>query len=325
MDPWNQLRRKYHRVYRSLGRAELQRGADEIDALDLDALFDPVEGLWLGFYTREGLHIALERYGFFDDIRELGYEDFEVVTRADDPEEHMLKVMSRRPRLEEPLVELVTRRTYLNLTGEVGDRFDETIHPVLSIEWLQLQNPLRDFEPERPPLPGQVLPGLGLGKNIFELLRNVCKRLDLAALVTTPSYLHNALLYDEGFNFFDPDYQGQLEALRRDLFGALLRDAPALAATPALATLSWAMCWGMVLERDAEPPFEWFHEPMVAPISKRLARYLESDWYKEEREHALARHHFELLLEPLEGMLARRGIEPFDRALIEEWIHEDRP
>lgn len=315
------LRREYSRVYKSLGRAELQRGASELDDLGLEALFEPASDLWLSFYTEEGLHLGLERYGFLDEIRERGYEDIEVRIRTDDPEEHLFRLISVIPDIEDPLVELVTERGYLTLSGEISDQLEESTRPVLNVEWLMLQHPMLDFTAERPPLPGQLHPGLGLGKQIFELLRNVCRRLNLEALVTIPSYVHNGLLYEGGFHYFDPTYQGRLEALRRDLFEQLAEQAPSLERHALLAAVSWAARWEMVRERDAEVPFSWFHEPMVSPLSEPLERYLEGEWYTEQVEQARQEHHYELLVEPLLGMLRRRGLaNPFDLERIMEWL-----
>jgi hypothetical protein len=40
----------------------------------------------------------------------------------------------------------------------------------LAVRWLALQDPRGRFTPERPRLPGQRYPGLGLGKRLYERL-----------------------------------------------------------------------------------------------------------------------------------------------------------
>ena len=116
------LRKRYARVFRSLGRAELQSGALELSELDPSALLEPMTELWMGFYTEEGLHVGLERYGLFDEIRRLGYEEFSVKTGTEDADEHLLRIHSILPKISEPLIELVSRRSYLNLSGELGEQ-----------------------------------------------------------------------------------------------------------------------------------------------------------------------------------------------------------
>lgn len=323
--PDDTLRRRYARVYKSLGRADLQRGAPTPSDIELMDLFEPSKDLWMGFYTEEGLHVGLERYDFFDEVRALGYEELEVRTRMDDPEEHLFRLISRLPATDEPLIELVTRRSYLNLTGEVAERFDRSVFSVMSIEWLLLQNPLAEFHPDRPPLPGQNYPGSGLSQNVFELLRNVCRRLNLDALVTIPSYLHNALLYSNGFRFFDPEYQGKMLALDRDIELGLASkkwEDPLL-----LAAKSWALKLGCVYAFGSNPkkhsPIEWFHEPMISPISDPIKEYLAGEWYAEQVAIQLDISDYEVLVGPLIAALERRGIHPFDAEAIDEWIHEE--
>ncbi len=309
------LRHRYAQVFASLGRAELQRGADALDDLNLTNLFDEGSPLWLGFYTHNGLMLALEKYGFIDDVRRLGYERLRLELRVDDPEEHMLRLYSDRPHAEQPLVELVARRASLTLSGEVSARLGVEALGVLSIEWLQLQHPLLQFHDERPPLPGQQLPGLGLGRKVFELLRNMCLRLGLAGLVTVPSYFHNAVFYSDGFSFVDPRYQGSFRALRR----ALLADQDEDPERLCLAT--WGMRWGQV--RDHDEAMAWFHEPMLAPVSAASARYLESRWYRDEVRRARHAHDITLDEQALRAQLGARGVLPFDEATSASWLRDD--
>ena len=117
-------REEYDDVFRTLSRVELQSGAD-LEALDLPNLFagGGTENRWLGFYTEEGLRLALERYGLWDDLAELGYGRCRLETRCDDPEEHLLRVWCEVPSLKvAPLIELVVRRLSRRPRGHSGTR-----------------------------------------------------------------------------------------------------------------------------------------------------------------------------------------------------------
>lgn len=305
------IRQRYARVFRSLGRAELQREAHELESLeDLLTEEDP---RWLGFYTAEGLRYALESYGFFSDLRTRGFESFDLKLRTEDAHEHMLRVGSAVPKLQDPMLELVTRRARLSLREEVEARFPANAVSVLGLEWLQLQNPLVDFDPERPPLPGQRHPGLGLGSEVFEMLRNVCLRLKLSGLVNVPAFFHNAVLYSGAFFYIDPAFQGRFEALQRDLF---LRDDLLRRVGPdaLLAATSWALEWKMVREAQGHAPVVWFHEPMIASVCDEVEAYRESDWYVEEVARVSREVSYEALLEPLVQRLEAKGIVPWDAA-----------
>ena len=211
------LREEYKKVFRSLSRVELQKGLGGLEDLETEDLFDYGTDLWLGFYTEEGIEIALERYGITEDILDKGFDSIRVECQVDDPEEHMLRVWSDEPSCDEPLIELVVSRDILHLKEHLSNALDQDFVPVLTIEWLLMQNPRAKFAPGRLPMPGQYHPGLGVGIKVMEILRNVCLRLDLAGMVTVPAYLHNAAMYSAEFHYLSPDYEGLLDALLRDV------------------------------------------------------------------------------------------------------------
>lgn len=309
------LEASFERVYESLSRVELQRGAMGLDSLELQDLFKPGEGLWLGFYTAKGLEHAFAEYGFFDDLARQGFDSVRVETSTDDPDEHLLRIWSTEESIDVPLLELVARRDLLRPRGELAGEFGDPVIPVLTIEWLQMQNPKASFTPERPPLPGQRHPGLGVGAQVLQLLRNSCRRLGLEALVTVPAYFHNAVFYSEAFAYFDPDVQGSYLALVRDVI-------PQCGAS--IAAASWALKWQMVtLENDGDGAFEWVHDAMVAPVSDRLVEFFASDLFQREVNEALSRDHFRVLKDVLARQLEVRGIRPFERERIEEWIDRE--
>lgn len=310
------LRDEYDSVFHSLSRAELQTGDAGLDDLVLPDLFGGVpDGKWLGYYTHEGLRLGLAKYGLWDAFAELGYREVRLETRCEDPDEHLLRIWSEDPLIDEaPLLELVARRDVLRFTGELLERVDREHYGVLGIEWLALQRPDGEFTESRPPLPGQQYPGLGLGREILELLRQAAKRLGLEALVTVPSYFHNAYFYDVEFQYVDPVEQGIFRGLCRDVVPG---------AFESVAAASWAITLGMVVEEENDDePFQWFHDAMLAPISDRLTRYMKAGQYQEDMRASLAAHDFRVLERVLDRQLETRGIRPLDRERIAEWIGE---
>ena len=96
---------------------------------------------------------------------------------------------------------------------------------VLYVHWLSLRNPRAQFSALRPRLPGQEVPGLGLAREIGELLALMARRLDLAAVVFRPAYFHTAYPGRHNFSFVDAARQGRFEALVRDLAPLSLLEA----------------------------------------------------------------------------------------------------
>ncbi len=309
----DQLAADFDRVFHSLSRVELQRGASSLESLELEDLFSAGEGMFLGFYTAEGLEHAFEQYGLFASLRELGFADVRVGVVTDDPDEHLMRIWSDEPKLEAPLLELVARRDVLRPTHELAQQFGEPFLPVLTIEWLQMQNPVGEFSPDRLPLPGQRFPGLGLGAEVLTMLQNACRRLDLEALVTVPAYFHNAVFYSEAFAYFDPAVQGQFLALTRDIVPQ---------ANASVAAASWALNWNMVTERADDEPVVWFHDAMVAPISDRLVKFFDSDLFQREVNETLAAKTYRVVPTVLDQQLEARGLVPFDPKRIEDWVDE---
>ena len=309
------LRKDYEEIFRSLSRVELQKGMRQLNELDLGDLFDYSSDLWLGFYTEEGIRIALERYGVLDDIRKRGFKKLELEVRMDDPDEHMLRIWSKLPQCEEPLLELVVSRGVLHFEHDLGAQIGSPYAPVLTVQWLLMQNPTDSFAPDRLPLPGQNRPGLGVGEQVMEILRNICRRLNLGGLVTIPAHFHNAVMYGVTFSYINPDSEAALRALERDVLGQLDGSLP---------LASWAVEWNMLIERHSEPagPFEWFHEAMVCPIDEPFTSYFESREYRKEVVRRQNAHDFEVFDDALRRNLATRGLEPWDRAKVDAWLEE---
>jgi hypothetical protein len=309
------LRKNYEEIYQSLSRVELQKGMRSLDQLDLGDLFDYDTDLWLGFYTEEGIEIALERYGVLDDIRKRGFKKLELEVRMDDPDEHMLRIWSALPKCGEPLLELVVSRNAMHFESELGDQIGQPYTPVLTVQWLLMQNPTETFAADRLPLPGQNYPGLGVGEQVMEILRNACRRLNLGGLVTIPAHFHNAAMYGVTFHYINPDAEATLRALERDLLRRL---------DGSLAKASWAVEWKMLVDRNSEhaEPFEWFHEAMLFPISEPLTDYFKGGAYRTEVKQRRKALQFELFEDALRRNMATRGMEPFDRARVDAWLEE---
>jgi hypothetical protein len=159
----------------------------------------------LGYYTPEGLEHALVRYGIFQHLGRLGYDALRVAVDSE-ARGGRLRVLGQADGTEHTLLEVV-------LGWEtIGDSH------LLYVHWLNLRNPRARFSPERPRLPGQDVPGLGLAREAGELLGRMAVRIGLDGLALRPAWLHTAYAaHRMGMRFFDPARQGRFEALLRDL------------------------------------------------------------------------------------------------------------
>jgi hypothetical protein len=126
---------------------------------------------------------------------------------------------------------------------------------VLYVHWLTLRNPRAKFSPERPALPGQDVPGLGLAPEIEEMLLRMAARLGLEGLAFRPAAYHLAFAGRATLRFVDPARQGRFEALVE-----LLSGMPLVEATRAVAE-------GRV--RLDGRPYAWEAEEMVKWLQPR--------------------------------------------------------
>ena len=248
---------RYRYFSRLFGPEELSGGSkDDNFGITEDDLLLPSWGMaketrFLGFYTRNGLEMVLERSGFLDRLRDLGYNHPILELQLDDPAGQTLRVFGD-PESTELLVEMRLRR-------------DRRLFPgfeLLFIEWLLLQNPRAHFVPGRTPLPGQSHPGLGMLNDVVALLRLACERLHLDGLAFVPSKYHIAAYGHGRLNFLEPLVRARFLALLE-----LFRDTP-------LGQASQAVSEGRVVDEDTGEAFRWDPQPMVLAVSRRLRRQL---------------------------------------------------
>ena len=233
---------KFSAIARSLVPAELgDPGTTEMDDVaEQLGIPTPRRQLLLGFYSAEGLEHALYRYGVLQELRRLGFGPFRPELRDAGVGQgaRLIDVPTG-----EPLIEVVLQRKQIG-----GAR-------MLYVHWLTLRNPRARFSPDRPQLPGQDVPGLGLAREMMELLVRMAARLQLEGIAFRPASYHLAFGGRETLRFVDPARQGRFEALIE-----LLQGLPLIEATRAVAE-------GRVLLEGK--PYQWEADEMVKWIDPR--------------------------------------------------------
>jgi acetoin utilization deacetylase AcuC-like enzyme len=275
---------RFRRVKESLTTTELQTGAGELTEADLEDLLGHhgTGGLFMDHYTTAGLEIALERYGYLDMLRERGFDKPLLSTDMEDPDRQIMRIHFDKQDTKHLLVELVVRFHNLITPADAVAEGAEELYRVLCIDWLLMQNPRASFSLERQKLPGQVYPGLGLGRWTVELLRMMAERLDCTGLMNIPQHYHNAYLYSKQMLCFYPDDQGYLEAMKRDL-----RKLP-------LVEASVAIDGGRLREGTSNEQLVWEGKAQVMPVEPVLNRYFIRKGYIRAVAAARERYRFRL-------------------------------
>jgi acetoin utilization deacetylase AcuC-like enzyme len=274
---------RYRRVARRFEPSELTReagddwGLTEADVLGSLAGMRPRSRL-LGYYSKHGVELALERSGLLDKLRALGFERPRLDFDLDNPAGETVRIFGG-PDRSELLMELRVRKDLATVPGL----------ELLRAEWLLLQNPRLDFPPGRVPLPGQSHPGLGLLRDVVSLLVLVCDRIGLDGLLFVPAHYHMGAQSRKLLRFLEPTHEARFRALRQALGGLGL-----VAATRAVAE-------GRVIDETTGHPFEWEPVPMVLPVSDELKRRLLGVGYEAAVERAAGRYQYRLLDSAPEG------------------------
>jgi acetoin utilization deacetylase AcuC-like enzyme len=225
---------------------------------------------FLDFYSKQGLELALERAGLLDRVRHLGFQRPTLTVDLDGVAGDTVRLYGDA-RCRELLIETRARIDRHTLPGMA----------LLRIEWLLLQNPRGHFTAERPRLPGQSHPGLGVLQEVIALFVLACDRLQLDGLLFVPSRYHVARHGRKSMRFLDPADEGRYLALQ-----------PALQEL-SLAAAAGAVDQGRVVDTGGEP-FAWKPTPMVFPVSGRLRALVEGEEYERKLAEEAARHTFTL-------------------------------
>lgn len=213
------------------------------------------ERRFVGFYTAHGLELGLERYGLLAVLRRMGFTDLHVeLSRPGASDRARLMGVDQYSRRKVCLVELDCERR------RIGDG------TFLFVNWLSLRNPRAQFSEVRPRLPGQEVPGLGLAREMSEILGLMARRLVLDGVAFQPSWYHMAYAARHTGRFVDPERQGRFEALMRDLKASSLLDATRAVAEGKVTLNGAPYAW------EPDPMVQWLHHEETPEHLARVAQ-----------------------------------------------------
>lgn len=262
----------FRRIYRRLSAAELsvseQNETLSLDELGLESPGERV-ALAFGIYSRLGLEKALRAYGLIQRIEARGVGPIELRLSLEDAFRPRLILWSQR--YQAPAVDIALRKT----TGaELGMPPPMDGRTLLYLDSFVLQHPGRAFDWSRPPMPGQLHPGLALSREFLELLLLMGRRVGAEGVALTPSTFAAAWVYARHFHFVEGAAQGRFLSLRR-----AGRQWP-----------RWLLAWAVELECIRGPagaPMRFVPAPMLAPFTRRFERFFDDKaWRAASREHA---------------------------------------
>lgn len=238
---------------------------------------------FLGYYSEEGIKLALEKYGVYHKLKKKGFNNVRTIIDTSDPYKHRIAFYENKIKQDNLLMDLILRKQDFILKMPFQCQNNNKSYLGLGIDWLCMQNINAQFTDKRPQLPGQQYPGLGMASILVEILVIMCWRLNLAGLINVPEHYHNAILYSRIFYYLDPIIQTKLKAIQRGFEGFTLDK------------ISWGVDWGCVIDANTNRPFDWMVHKQVVPLEKSLKSvFLGKEYIKYVRDHM---HEFKFIFD----------------------------
>ncbi len=260
-------------------RPEEHSGQEKPAGMDLTELelereleeHDKFSALFLGSFDLPRIRFALKKFGITQQLASRGYHSLDLEFRPRGPFEHFLRIYNDEAGKRELLGEVILKESRYQPCGDHLDKFGLPALNLLCIEWMLMQNIHGEFSADRPRLPGQNFPGLGVGNQVVALLEWVSRMIHKDGLMNIPEYFHNALFYSKWFKFIDPHMQGTMEAIYAQL----------TAQGHGIASLSFAVYFECLRDAQTGEPFAWTPHEQVLPLCESLRTYFARPEYEE--------------------------------------------
>jgi len=253
---------------------QLDLGLRDEDFLYELAKVNPTN-LFLGRFNHEELDSVFRETGLWKMLAERGFDKPLLIIDASNVLEHRLSIYDEVEHPDRLLIEVRLREgVFRPKRCFVPGMEDITDVPMVLIDWLSIQDPRKDFSPDRPRLVHQRKPGLGIFYDFAKLVDLLAVSVGKEAVMDIPEHYHGALLYSKLFHFWEPAMEGKLLAMKRD-FASLPLDK-----------VTWAVFLDCCLNADTGEVEKWQPSEQIKPVSDRIKAYFKHREYKRQVEDA---------------------------------------
>lgn len=236
------------------------------------------ENRLFGRFDPGELRSLLGASGILAGLSERGYPEPVLRLSCADPSDQRICLYAGEETRDRLLLEVRLQISPFHPRRPIGPFTEESSFRMLVIHWLVLSSPDGAFTVDRPRLPGQERPGLGLLNQTIALLKSFSRELSVDGVLDVPDHFHTALFYSRAFRYLDPEAEGRFQAIARDL------------SRVPLALASDAIREGCLVDRNTGAPMPWPVAEQVMAVRGPLRRFLHSPSYREARNRASADH-----------------------------------
>jgi hypothetical protein len=269
----------------------------EIGSIDFSSAIPDLsrkkEKLFLRNFSTDDLYAIMERVNLVAHLKARGFDDLRLGIDVDDSCVHYLKIYHKNIDPDSILLDLRLSESRFVPDKKFFDDQAQHVYDMIVIEWLSAQNPFHKFNGDKPQLPGQKRPGLGILNYCFEMMYIVAREVIRDGFLDIPDHMHGAIMYSRKFKFFDPTHEGILRAIMRDL------------SKYSLADISWGIITKTIIEEYKNQPQAYAPSEQVFYVSDRMRDYFHSKKYLSVYNKYYRRKHYRF---EYEEMLKRRQV-----------------
>jgi hypothetical protein len=241
-----------------------------------------MSGMLLGRYDASGVSDRFAAAGIYKVLEAKSFADFEVVIDAPEQGISHTRLFARKHGEKHLLLDACV--TELAVSADFFRRQDYPLDgplDLMCLYWLREEDPTAEFTAERPPLPLQQHPGLGILRLAFQVVLHMARESGKDGVACMPKFFHDAVIFFHSrlFLFLDAEQQGRFEALMRDLRPLSLGTASLLLAADGVRGSDGKIA-------------RWTFAPQVFPLSEALRDYFNSTQYARAVAAAFARCRF---------------------------------
>lgn len=258
--------------------------------------------LFLQRFNRNELWHMSEKIGLIPHLRRKGFDNLILDIYVDDDNINYFNIFMKEKRPENRLLDVrLSESTFLPDKKFFKDGTVIIPYEMINIEWISARNPFRNFSRQKPQLPGQSNPGLGILQYCFRMIYLMASEVIKDGFMDVPDHMHGAIMYSKDFRFFDPVHEAILKAVMRDLKKFSISD------------ITWGIITETVIEKYTGKPQVYDPCEQVHPVSRRMNRYFKSDLYRHTFKKYYNRKKYYLdyseMLRRRENILIRKRIE----------------
>ncbi len=261
--------KKKKSLFNSFDKMDFDLGSADVGANLGNTQLMHGEKMFLKRFKPADLMEIIGKVGLLNHLENVGFSDCVIDVDIDENYVNHLKLYTEKKKPEHLLLDLRVSESKFTPKKEMLEMgFDNLAYDMIVIEWLSAQNPTHSFSKDKPQLPGQKRPGLGILKYCFDMMYIVAKEITKDGFMDVPDHMHGAVMYSKKFKFYNPVHEAILQAILRDLKNYSMLD------------ISWGMITGTVINETKMELQVYDPSEQIFYVSERLRRHFNSRAYR---------------------------------------------